>query len=83
MTALDREVSILHLLVVFVGHLGQVRVDVIEALLVLVKNQIVVVLVHLRDLPLLLNHQLLLREALVLLVVGRARDEGGKGVARD
>mgnify|MGYP006893302588 CR=1 FL=1 len=52
---LDCHVGILDFLVILVSHLSQVRVDVIEALLVLLEDKVVVVLIHLRDLSLLLK----------------------------
>lgn len=59
--SLHSHVRVFDLSVVLVGHLPQVRVDVVEALFVLLKDEIVVVLVHLSNLPLGRQNLLLLR----------------------
>jgi len=51
--SLNGHVRILDLVIILVGHLSQVRVDVVEAFFVLLKDKIVVVLVHLGNLSLL------------------------------
>ena len=51
---LHSHISILDFWVVFVSHLSEIRVDVIETLLIFFKNEIVIVLIHLWNLPFLL-----------------------------
>lgn len=51
--SLDSHVGILDLVVILVGHFSQIRIDVVETLLIFFEDQVVVVLVHLRDLSLL------------------------------
>ena len=47
--SLDRHVGVLDLRVILVGHLAQVRINIVEALLVSLEDQIVVVLIHLSN----------------------------------
>jgi hypothetical protein len=57
--SLNCHISVFDLVVVLVSHLSEVWVDVVEALLVFLEDQVVVILVHLRDLSLSLEEGLL------------------------